>query len=247
MVEQLVRLPRTAWCYRPPADSPDVSDPPFLRRGHITFAAFNSFSKVTHDAIAAWSRILAAIPGSHLMTKSIGLSDPQIRADLLAEFARHGIDGDRIEILPRDNSTAAHLSRYHDADIALDTFPYCGTTTTCEALWMGIPLITIAGTIHMSRVGVSLLTNVGLPELIATSVDDYVARIVGLAQDRDRLARLRRRASSAHASVADHGRIGIHARIGADISADVACALHRLTLHFSPTARTLARCSKLSN
>jgi len=134
----------------------------------------------------------------------------------------------------------AHLSRYHDADIALDTFPYCGTTTTCEALWMGIPLITIAGTIHMSRVGVSLLTNVGLPELIATSVDDYVARIVGLAQDRDRLARLRRelrpRMQASRSWTNWDSRENWSRHIGR-------CGVRVAPLNFafSPTARTLRR------
>ena len=117
--------------------------------------------------------------------------DAPTRERYLAHLAEGGISADRIDLIGWLDSSAEHLALYHRLDVALDTFPYCGTTTTCEALWMGVPVVTLAGTRHIERVGLSLLTQTGLPELAATDRNEYVRSASALARDVDRLVRLR--------------------------------------------------------
>jgi predicted O-linked N-acetylglucosamine transferase (SPINDLY family) len=189
--ERLVRLAGPFSCYEPDAAAPAVSALPADRLGTITFGCFNNFAKVSPPVFAAWSALLAAVPGSQLLLKSRGLADPATVQRVHAGFARHGVRPERIHCDGRELSVRDHLSLYHDVDVALDPFPYNGTTTTCEALWMGVPVVTLAGGVHASRVGASLLTHVGLPDWIAGSVDDYVRIAVAAVNDRPRLARLR--------------------------------------------------------
>jgi predicted O-linked N-acetylglucosamine transferase (SPINDLY family) len=190
--EQLVRLPGAFLCYAPPAASPDVTAPPVARNGHISFGCFNNLAKMTSVTIAMWGRIMNAVPGARLILKPVSaFADAQTRAEILQRFADHGLDPARIEPLRPESTIAAHLARYGDVDIALDVHPYNGTTTTCEALWMGVPVVTLAGKTHASRVGASLLHALALDELVATSADAYVDIAVRLASDTDRLAQLR--------------------------------------------------------
>jgi len=177
--EQLIRLPDCGWCYRP-----DDQAPPPDRDGNadgITFGCFNIAAKINAALIAAWSAILRAVPNSGLIIKDgQGTPSPAIPR-LRLEFERQNIPADRVEMLSYLPDFAAHFGLYRRVDIALDTFPYNGTTTTCEALWMGVPVITMAGAHHMSRVGCSLLTAVGRPDLIAHSADDYIGLATRLA------------------------------------------------------------------
>ena len=189
--ETLTRLPDCAWCFRPPDDAPPVSAPPILHTGHVTFGCFNALPKITDAMLTLWSRLLHAVPGSHLLLKNLGLGEPPAQARIRALLEKAGIAAARVALLGRAPSVAEHLATYARVDLALDTFPYHGTTTTCEALWMGVPVITLAGQTHASRVGVSLLTNVGLPELIANDLDDHLHRATQLASDVTRLADLR--------------------------------------------------------
>ncbi len=189
--EKLLRLPETGWCYQPPADAPNVVDPPVLKSGHITFASFNNLSKVSPEIIRIWSQILLAVPGSVLLMKTRGLGDPGVQQDLRDRFAKYGIPPERLEFLKWEDSLDGHLGAYGRVDIGLDTFPYHGATTTCEAMWMGIPVVTLAGNVHASRVGVSLLTNMKLTDFIARTPDEYVKIVVQLAGDRERLQHLR--------------------------------------------------------
>jgi predicted O-linked N-acetylglucosamine transferase (SPINDLY family) len=130
-----------------------------------------------------WTRILQSVPASHLILKAKSLSESATRDDLLQLFAERGIASERIELLSWKSSTREHLSNYNRIDIGLDTFPYNGTTTTCEALWMGVPVITLTGNTHASRVGTSLLLNIGLPQLVARTHDEYVEIALALAAD----------------------------------------------------------------
>ena len=189
--EELVRLPGTFSCYAPPPESPPVNALPALAAGQVTFGCFNNLAKVTPPALALWARVLREVAGSRLFLKSPGLADLETVARLREEFALHGIPADRLEFSGAELSVAAHLSLYHRVDVALDTFPYNGTTTTCEALWMGVPVVTLAGATHVSRVGASLLTHLGAPEWIGDAPEAYVARCRGLAADLPRLAVLR--------------------------------------------------------
>lgn len=189
--ENLYRLPDCFICYRQAVGTPDIGPLPARGKGWITFAAFNHFSKVTPETIATWSQILAKVSGSRLMIKSHGLDHEDMQRDVRGMFERHGISPDRLELYGRLPGVHGHLDLFNQVDISLDTFPYNGTTTTCESLWMGVPVITLAGTAHVSRVGVSLLTSVGLTDMIASDRDDYVARAVSLAGNLDLLDLLR--------------------------------------------------------
>jgi protein O-GlcNAc transferase len=188
--EKLVRFAPTAWSYAPPAAAPEVAltRPPGRP---ITFGSFNNFAKVSDTTLALWSRILAAVPDSRVLLKGHGLHDTAIAAFIAERFARRAIDPARIELLGRTPNLASHLALYERMDISLDTFPYHGTTTTCEALWMGVPVVTLAGDRHASRVSASLLTAVGHPEWIAHTPDDYVAIATRLAQSPELLAHTR--------------------------------------------------------
>jgi predicted O-linked N-acetylglucosamine transferase (SPINDLY family) len=187
--EKLYRLPRVFLAYNPPAGAPAPLSPRPDRP--FTFGSFNAIHKVSDRLIRLWGRILAALPEARLFLKTGALSDPKVRERLLEHFAAFGIPTGRIELAPWTKDIGEHLAQYHRVDLALDTFPYHGTTTTCEALWMGTPVLTLAGSTHASRVGVSLLTAVGLDELIAEDDDAYVARACALARDRAQLSALR--------------------------------------------------------
>lgn len=189
--EELVRLPDSFLCYRPGGDFPDVGPLPVLENGSITFGSFCNFKKVTVDMLDLWARILEAVPGSRLVFRARGLAEERFRQDIAPLFIRRQVDPERITVLGHVPSVVDNLKDYHRIDIALDTFPYHGTTTTCEALCMGVPVITLAGDSHVSRVGVSLLQNVGLAELIAGTPEQYHSRAVSLAADTTRLLALR--------------------------------------------------------
>lgn len=189
--ERLARLPHGFHCFRPAAEAPAVGPQPADGAGHITFASFNMLSKVGPAVIARWSEILIALPHARLILKAPPLADAGARDRLAARFSAHGIAAERLEMHGYIPAPAAHLALYNKVDIALDTFPYNGVTTTCEALWMGVPVVTEAGNSHVSRVGVSLLSNLGLEELIANSPQAYVALALDLARDRARLGHLR--------------------------------------------------------
>lgn len=190
--ERLARLPGSFLCFQPPPDAPDVQLPPSEACGFVTFGSFNVLPKVTPEVIRAWSRILQAVPRSRLMLKALGLGDAGSRARMHEAFQSHGFGPDRIALLPVEGALRDHLARYHRMDIALDPFPYNGTTTTFEALWMGVPVIALRGDRHSSRVGASILSNAGLGEWVAGSVDDYVSLAVRLAGNAALLRDLRR-------------------------------------------------------
>jgi predicted O-linked N-acetylglucosamine transferase (SPINDLY family) len=190
-VEQIVRLAHGFNCYQPPADCPEVGSLPALSTRHVTFGSFNNIAKLNDWTVALWSQVLTRLPEARLMLKAQSLTDHETRERILQRFADHGIAPERLELLGTFTTAHDHLKVYHRIDIALDTFPYNGHTTTCEALWMGVPVITLAGTTHAGRVGVSLLTQAGLPELIAQSAEHYVTLALELAQDLPRLKQLR--------------------------------------------------------
>lgn len=184
--EKLVRLPEIAWCYRTPA-APEVGELPARKAGHVTFGCLNNPAKVTPEVIALWSRLLTAVPGSRLL-----LTGGAVPADrgVQETFARHGIGADRITLMPR-RSKDEYFALYNTIDIGLDPFPYNGGVTTCDALWMGVPVVTLAGTTYASRQGVTLLTNLELKELIAQTPEEYVTIATRLAGDLGKLATLR--------------------------------------------------------
>lgn len=189
--ERLLRLRESAWCFAPLSGTPPVHELPALQSGQITFGCFNSIAKIGPSQIHLWSRVLAATPGSRLMLKNSALSTPSVIQRLQTVFAESGISTDRLDLVATTRTSLEHLECYNRVDIALDTFPYNGTTTTCEALWMGVPVVTLAGETHVTRVGLSLLTNVGLSDLVAHDPGTYVEIATNVARDLPRLAVLR--------------------------------------------------------
>ena len=186
--EQLVRFAPTAWSYRAPEAAPEPGPRPAAAGKTVTFGCFNNFAKVTDEALGAWSRLLAAVPGSRLKLKATGLGESAVGAQVRERLAKAGLDLARVDLLERTADVASHLALYQEVDVALDTFPYHGTTTTCEALWMGVPVVTLAGDRHASRVGGSLLQAVGHPEWITRDWSNYVRVAAGLAANPSQLA-----------------------------------------------------------
>lgn len=189
--ERLVRLPDGFLCYQPPGHTPAVKPAPGLVTEYVTFGSFNNLAKIGEGVVALWSKLLHTAPKSRLILKNMSLRDEETRNRYLALFLNNGIASERIELIGWLPSKEDHLALYHRIDIALDTFPYNGTTTTCEALWMGVPVVVLSGNRHAGRVGMSLLTQVGLTGLIAQNPDDYVRIASTLATDLRRLAALR--------------------------------------------------------
>ena len=190
--ERLIRLPTGFLAYQPPPGAEAPPDPPAPGGGGVTFGSFNNAAKVTPEVARVWSAILRRLPSARLLLKGAAFADPPTRARYARLFADHGVEPGRVDLLPPLPETDHHLRAYGRLDIALDPFPYNGTTTTCEALWMGVPVVTLAGRHHVARVGASLLTHCGLPQLVAADEAGYVDTAVALAQDRPRLAALRR-------------------------------------------------------
>jgi predicted O-linked N-acetylglucosamine transferase (SPINDLY family) len=189
-VEKLVRLPATRFCYEPPEYMPEVSALPARRNGYVTFGCLNNLAKVHDGVLALWARVLAAVPDARLVLQASALNDPLRRAELTATAARVGIAPDRLE-LRRFVPAEEAATTYHGIDIALDPFPFCGGMTTLDALWMGVPVVTLPQTMIAGRQSASMLANLGLHDLIAQDADAYVGAASRLAADLDALARLR--------------------------------------------------------
>src|SRR5262249_15883520 len=154
---------RCAWCFQPHPESPaPVTESPCMQNGRVTFGSFNKLSKLSPAALDAWSALLWDVPTARLMLNWSSLADESTRNSFVKEFAVRGIAPERLELVGRDVSMADHLAAYGRIDLALDTFPYNGATTTCDALWMGVPTVTLAGDTHAGRIGVSLLNAIGL-------------------------------------------------------------------------------------
>lgn len=189
-VEDPLRLPGCYLCYEGPRYAPDVAPPPSLARPGITFGCFNTQAKITSDVIAVWSEILKQMVGSRIVLKNATLNDPGCCDLVMQEFASHGVAGDRVSLLG-SSPHAELLAAYRDVDIALDPFPYNGGTTTCEALWMGVPVVTMAGDRFVSRVGATILHHAGCGAWVAGTADGYVRTAVELASDPRQLAAIR--------------------------------------------------------
>ena len=188
--EKVWRLPETRLCFTAPDPTPRVADLPMLAAGHITFGCFNNVSKVTDAVMSAWSRVLDAVPRSTLLLKSPQLGDVAVRARFMDRLMGHGLSAERL-LLDGLSSRQDYLAAYGRVDIALDPFPYTGGTTTAEALWMGVPVLTLAGESFLSRQGVGLLENIGLHDWVAPDVEHYVGMAAGHAMNPGGLAELR--------------------------------------------------------
>lgn len=193
VTEKLARFSSCAWSYRPPDAAPPVAPSPVLAQGRVTFGSFNSVGKITDRTLACWARILAQVPGARLLLKGEGFAASEEREQFLARLKRAGFAPEAVDLVERTPDTASHLALYGRVDVALDTSPYNGTTTTCEALWMGVPVVTLTGDRHVARVGTSLVTAAGHPEWAAASEADFERIAVELASGPERLAAIRTR------------------------------------------------------
>lgn len=190
--ESLIRINPCFLCYAPPGHAPrPAGAPPSVSTGCVTFGSFNTNAKLSAATLELWARILKAVPGSRLLLKNADLADRTIADLRRRELAEFGIEPARVELHGQTASPADHLAMYSGVDIALDPFPYNGTTTTVEALWMGVPVVALAGDSHVSRVGMSVLAASGLADLVAEDKEKYLGIAVGLAGDPGRLAALR--------------------------------------------------------
>ena len=189
--ERLVRLPDTRFCYEPTHNMPAVNELPMLATGAVTFGCCNNLAKLGPRVLSLWAKILAAVPGSVLSLQAMALSDSDNRRRFLDLAGRCGLPADRIELWPFVPIERAALA-YHDLDIALDPFPFCGGMTSLEALWMGVPIVTLEQEMVAGRQTASMLANLGLDGLIAPTPEAYVEIACALARDSARLGGLRR-------------------------------------------------------
>ena len=195
--ERLLFMPQSFLCFGAFLERPLQSRPPLRERGAVTFGSFNDTRKLTPSVVRLWSAILHEVPGSRLLIKARLAGDARVGENIRAAFSRHGIAAERVELRGFTDQREAHLDSYREIDIALDTFPYNGTTTTCEALWMGVPVVTLQGRAHAQRVSASILRNIGIEDTIAESEADYIAKALALARDPDALEVLRQRVAAA--------------------------------------------------
>lgn len=188
--EKVWRLPESYICFSPPAHDALPGPLPAIGNGYVTFGSCNNLTKMNDDVVALWSRVLQAIPNSRLLLKSTQLHAAFVRQKVIDRFGVHGIGAERLilkALVPRGE----YLMTYCEMDISLDPFPYPGITTSVESLWMGVPVLTLAGEQFLSRQGVGLLMNAGLPDWVASDPDDYFARAVAHAGDLQALSSLR--------------------------------------------------------
>ncbi len=212
--ERLLRLPDGYVCYSPPVHAPEVAPAPVLARGHVTFGNFGNLAKITPSVIAAWAEVLHRVPDSRMVVKAYQFADTAVAARIAAAFAAQGIAPARLDL----RGTTAHrtqLAQHADVDIVLDTFPYAGGLTTCEALWMGVPVVTLAGGTFAGRHSASHLHNCGLGDWVAADRAAFVAIAAARAADCAALARLR---AELRGRVA-HGPLGDAPRFAAALGA----------------------------
>ena len=190
--EQCMRLPGGMVCYTPPPHAPLIGVHPAVRRGYCAFGCFNNNAKMSPEVIALWAQILKGCPESRLILKFQTGLDPGAKSFYLAQFDRQGVASDRIDIYGHFPSQFDHLRLFSQVDIALDPYPYNGSVTTLESLWMGVPVLSLVGRTYVSRVGETLLSRLGLEDWLAHDAEEYVAKALSYAGDAEGLAALRR-------------------------------------------------------
>lgn len=188
--EKIWRLPTTRWCFTIPSIKIDVTVPPALKNGYITFGCFNNLIKMNDSVVELWSKVLNATPDSRLLLKAKPFRDQLIRKNVLQRFSDQGINNERI-ILEESEKREQYFAAYSRVDIALDPFPFTGGTTSVEGLWMGVPVLTLAGDSLVSRQGVGILMNIGMEDWIAHTKDEYITKSATFASDVDKLSVLR--------------------------------------------------------
>jgi protein O-GlcNAc transferase len=188
--EELIRMPRIFWCYEPPDQHPDIGPLPAMETGTVTFVSTNNLTKITPDVQKMWASVLKEIPRSRLIIQTNATASMHTQKAITSVFARQDVSADRL-IFRKATDMQTYLRLMERSDMALDPFPFNGGTTTCHSLWMGAPVITLAGDRHASRMGLSMMTAIGLPEFVAYTPQDYVRIAVEFANDLPRLQEIR--------------------------------------------------------
>jgi predicted O-linked N-acetylglucosamine transferase (SPINDLY family) len=220
--ERPLRLPNI-YLHPRPADAPEPGPPPLLASGRVTFGCFNNPAKLNDHVLALWARVLAEVPDSRLVLRYFNqFQSPVLRRRVDGIMARHGVDASRIDMGGADTPAAGHLQHYAAIDVALDPFPFTGSTTTFEALWMGVPVVSLVGQTVVARWTYAMLRQVELGDLAAATPDGYVAIAARLAADRDRLVLLRR-------------------ELRATVAASMLCDARRTTRHLERAQRAMWR------
>ena len=189
--ETIWRLPESYLCFTPPRSSVEVGKLPALSNGYLTFASFNNLSKMNNKVVEVWSNILKALPTAKLLLKTKQLSDPNVSRQTKERFSNYGVNADRLLFKTILDERDEHLATYNEVDIALDTFPYPGVTTSFEANWMGVPVLALKGKSFLSGTATSIANNAGLGNWVASDTEDYVDKAVEFASNLDQLALLR--------------------------------------------------------
>lgn len=237
--ERVWRLPETRLCFSPPQERVEVSDLPALREGIVTFGCFNSAAKLGDEVLALWSRVLKEVPNSRLMLKAKQFDELSIREQVVARFVAHGVTRERL-IIEGWSSREDYFAAYGRIDIGLDPFPFPGGTTTAESLWMGVPVVTLAGKHFLSRQGVGLLMNAGLPGWVAETEDDYCMKAITFAGNLPQLAELRcsLRARVAVSPIFDAERFARHLEVALRGMWSGWCARNECVPNLSPKNKT---------
>lgn len=189
--EMPIRVPNTYFCYQPLETCPPVTATPALKNQYVTFGSFNNYPKLSPPIIQLWMAILKALPNAKLLIKSKSLKDLGTKETLLNDFSQASIAPERLMFMGHLPSSQQYLDIYNQVDIALDSYPYNGATTTCETLWMGVPVVTLIGNTHVSRMGLSILSSLGLTELVADTPEAYKDICLKLANDIPYLQKIR--------------------------------------------------------
>jgi protein O-GlcNAc transferase len=188
--EQLLRLPSTFACYRPPIEAPPIGALPAISNGYITFGSFTTIQKLNATLLHCWAKILSRVSRSRIIIGAKGLGYTSVKQSIHGIFKRHGVAADRVELLD-EQSFSDYLAAHQRVDVLLDTFPVNGHTVTCHAIWMGVPAVSLAGPTYCQRLGTSVLTNLGFEELVGQTPSQYEKIAVGLANDLPRLIEFR--------------------------------------------------------
>ena len=190
-IEKVIRLPEISQCFTPPTFEVEVNKLPANKNNFITFGCANKLSKINEEVVILWSKILKLIPNSKLALKNRNFENPSIVEQFLKKFECHGVKKERIILLGESNTRKELLKFYNEIDIALDPFPFQGNTSTCEAIWMGVPVLTLKGNRYLFHFGESINFNLGMSEWVADNKDEYISKAIKFSSNLDKLSKIR--------------------------------------------------------
>ena len=190
-VEKVWRLPEISQCFTPPDFQVEIKSIPAIKNNYITFGSVNKLTKISDETVNLWSKVLTSVPSSKLLLKNKDFDNPKIVENTISRFAKHNVNKNRLLLKGESPTRQELLEIYNEIDIALDPFPFQGNTTTCEAVWMGVPVLTLKGNRYLFHFGESINSNLGMPNWIAENHEDYIAKAIKFSSDLDNLSKIR--------------------------------------------------------